>query len=432
MTVGSTVVGQTYPGDGLQTNFAIPFEFKSGETDVIKVILIENDGSEVDQVLGADFNLNDPNTPTLVQMTTAPAADEELRVERQSTFLQNNDLINNAPNQEESIEDQLDRLTYQDQELKNAVESLENNTSTTNTTVGLIPDWMPLTDYVEDQVVLYDLTLRLYRVVTAHTSTNSFENDLGLGLWEELQTAGVEGPQGIQGPAGPAGPQGTPGNDGQDGQDGMDGVFAEIANQAEAEAGANNDKGMTPLRTSQAIAAQLPTNPIIVDHENRITALEQSVQELATRVTALENVQSINFGTFQGSQTIRNNEAVPQPLLGETVPGPQTGKGSPLARDGDGTEFAEVLMFIRRKTDTESRFSSFRLIMQFVDGLWYIARDGDTQLKGSLDLDGVTLSIATDAGNNGQVSYVTDNMGGANHDTLSEIKWLGQEIPVGV
>ena len=49
-----------------------------------------------------------------------------------------------------------------------------------------------------------------------------------------------------------AGPQGPAGSDGADGSDG---VFSAIASQAEAEAGSDNTKGMSPLRVAQSITA---------------------------------------------------------------------------------------------------------------------------------------------------------------------------------
>ena len=99
MTVASKVTRKTYPGTGAQFDFAIPFEFKSGELGVIAVILIQSDGTEVVQTVNVGYTLNDPNTPTLVQMVVAPAADESLRIERRSTFLQNTDLNNGVSNQ---------------------------------------------------------------------------------------------------------------------------------------------------------------------------------------------------------------------------------------------------------------------------------------------------------------------------------------------
>ena len=60
---------------------------------------------------------------------------------------------------------------------------------------------------------------------------------------------GPTGPTGLTGATGPAGTNGT---NGADGADGADGIFSTIASQAEAEAGTNNTKGMTPLRVKQA------------------------------------------------------------------------------------------------------------------------------------------------------------------------------------
>jgi hypothetical protein len=48
---------------------------------------------------------------------------------------------------------------------------------------------------------------------------------------------------------------GLKGADGTNGTNGTDGVFSAINSQVEAEAGIENTKGMTALRTAQAIAA---------------------------------------------------------------------------------------------------------------------------------------------------------------------------------
>ena len=85
-------------------------------------------------------------------------------------------------------------------------------------------------------------------------------------------------------------------------------------------------------------------------------------------------------------------------------------------------------MYVRRITSTEERFSSWDLIMQYVDGAWLIGRDATDQLDATLTFDGVTLSVATDGSGRGQVSYISDTMAGANHDDASIIAWLGQEI----
>lgn len=62
-----------------------------------------------------------------------------------------------------------------------------------------------------------------------------------------------------------AGPQGPQGATGPAGTNGVDGIFSEIASQAEAEAGVENTKGMTPLRVAEAIAALTPIPPAAGD-----------------------------------------------------------------------------------------------------------------------------------------------------------------------
>ncbi len=64
---------------------------------------------------------------------------------------------------------------------------------------------------------------------------------------------GATGPQGAQGDVGATGTTGATGPTGPQGPAGADGVFSAIASQVEAEAGTDNVKGMTPLRTKEAI-----------------------------------------------------------------------------------------------------------------------------------------------------------------------------------
>jgi hypothetical protein len=102
------------------------------------------------------------------------------------------------------------------------------------------------------------------------------------------------------------------------------------------------------------------------------------------------------------------------------------------------------MIFIRRQTDDVTdgfRFTSFKLIFHYIlsKNLWFIQRDGTDLLDESLEVDGVTLTITTNPlTKEGQVSYTTDLMPGNGHDDLvnnkpvSVMKWLGQEISVGV
>jgi hypothetical protein len=52
-------------------------------------------------------------------------------------------------------------------------------------------------------------------------------------------------------------PRGSDGTQGPAGADGSDGIFLSIASQSEAQTGTENTKGMTPLRTKEAINAQV-------------------------------------------------------------------------------------------------------------------------------------------------------------------------------
>jgi len=423
MTVANTVTEQTYNGNGVNVTFAIPFTFISGETTVIKVYLIDNVGVETLQILTADYTLNDPLTPVNVLMNIAPAADEFLKVKRESPFTQPTDLLNNSPGHEESVEAQLDRNLMASQELDTKLTELENTViGGTNTVLAVFPDWAGATDYIKDQVVVH--TEKMYRATADHTS-GTFSIDLVNNLWELLETSGIEGPAGIQGPQGAQGIQGPAGTNGLDGANGNDGIFSQIASTPEAEAGVDDTKGMTPLKTKEAITFQLPLHADIITMKANIATNTTDISALATRVLVLENQVQQTTGKFVGSQTLENG-GVAIDLLGGDV---ANGVGHPLQRDGDGTEFADVMIYIKRKTDAGTRFSSFNLVFQYVDAVWYIARRETMQLEESLDLDGVVLTVTTDGGSKvGQVSYTADTMAGANHDVESVIKWLGQEI----
>ncbi len=87
--------------------------------------------------------------------------------------------------------------------------------------------------------------------------TGDYYEKTGASSW--TLTGNFEGPQGVQGI------QGLQGLQGDTGAAGADGVFAEIASQAEAEGGTENTKGMTALRTAQAIAAIPPADNAITN-----------------------------------------------------------------------------------------------------------------------------------------------------------------------
>lgn len=319
------------------------------------------------------------------------------------------------------------------QELDARVTELEADVGAAPATAeaGLAPDWLTLTDYVEFQLVVRDNVL--FRALTDHTSGASFSSDHAAGYWEVVNR-GTQGPQGDKGDIGDTGATGATGAQGLAGGNGANGIFSAIASQGEAEAGTDNTKGMSPLRVAEAIAAQILTNATVIAAQDDIEELQVDVVELRNDVDATRGLIDLTVGRFSGSQKLKNNHG-PQALLGLTAPDLEEGRGSPLQRDGDGSEFAEIMLFIKRYNGTVWRLNSARLVMHYYNATWYIGRDSTHQLVDTLDLDGVTLTVVTDAGTKvGQVWYQTDDMGGDDtiHEANSRIQWLGQEIPLGV
>jgi len=346
-------------------------------------------------------------------------------VERLSPRTQPTDLVNNSPGHEESVEAQLDRNLMVSQELDTKISALENTvTGGSLVLLSTFPDWAAAENYKKDQVVIE--ASKMYRATVDHLS-GVFNVDLVAGKWELLETEGIQGPIGIQGPQGAQGIAGNDGANGAPGADGADGLIVAIASQAEAEAGIENTKAMTSLRTKQSIDFNFPLAPAYIALEARVAQNELDIIDLRNRVVTLENQVQQATGKFVGSQTVVNG-GINIDLLGLQAPG-NAGLGHPLLRDGDEAEFADVMLYIKRKTSTGTRFSSFNLVFQYVDAVWYIARRETMQLEETLDLDGVVLTVTTDGPSKiGQVSYTADVMAGANHDDESVIKWLGQEI----
>lgn len=430
MSVSNLVTEQTYNGDNSTVNFAIPFDLK--EKSVVKVYLI--DELTVDATTKSGFaetlwvettNFTfDATLPTVVQANSAPTTDEKIRVERVSPLTQLVELVSGTDG-EVATEEALDRAIHILQEFDARIDAEEAETGAAVASNAVAADWVTATAYAVTQLVVRSGTL--YRCLIAHTS-NVFDTDFNTNsYWEVLVgLRGATGANGADGATGNTGPTGATGATGATGGDGADGVFSEIATQGEAQAGTNNTKGMSPLRVAEAILAQVPVSQITTN-QTAITAANTAANELQTRVTTLESLIQQATGKFAGQQVLLNTQGAPVPLIG-LLNGGALDQGAGLWREQSGTHFAKVQMYVRRITDSGERFSSWDLIMQYVNGAWLIGRDATDQLDASLTFDGVTLSVATDGSGRGQVSYISDTMAGANHDDASIIAWLGQEI----
>jgi len=295
-----------------------------------------------------------------------------------------------------------------------------------------IPDWATATTYEVDDVVVVkneqpQFNDKIYRCLLDHTSV-TFATEFGNGRWELIQTAGIQGPQGDQGTPGGQGIQGPAGANGANGAPGNDGVFSEIASQGEAQAGVENTKGMTSLRTAQAITSQLPGHATIVQMQNDIDAAEADIAQINTRVTILEGLTPPDVAF--GKQRLKNNFAN-QDLQGADLPG-EDGKGNRFELNSEGARSARVHCEIYRKDDAETRFTTCVLLLHFIPSLlqWRVERESTTAIVG--DPDGITFDVVTTQPSPGiyvgQVRYSTDNMAGGNYDIDSYVKWLIKEI----
>lgn len=399
MTVASATTYAIYSGDGTNSDFAVPMEYLSGEVSDIKVILRDNSvnpATETAQINPTHWTFDDATNPTIITFGTAPAATEEVLIYRDSTIDQETDLSG----ADQTIEDQLDRLTYMIQDVNTKV----RRALLFAKSAGLVDKELP--DPVDGKYLGWNGT------------------DLA-NLDAQQGPTGATGPTGPTGATGATGPQGPQGNPGVDGADGADGVFSEIANQTEAETGTNNTKGMTPLRTKQAIDVNLASYNTTAAQLAIDSAQDALISDARQRVQVLENNSDVN--QFSGKQDVGNGEAVAVQLDGADADVSENGYGDAMARDDDGTQYARVECLVRRSTDSETRLVQVDLIMYYFGGTWYVGRKSTTVLNDG-NPDGLTFSISTDGNGVGTVTYTSDTMAGANY--TGDILWIGREIPL--
>lgn len=429
MTVINTDTKNTYNGDGLNVTFAIPFAYISGEASTVTVVtLIEADGTRVLQVEGggADYTLDPAGVaPVNVIMAVAPAADETLEVKRVSPETQNTNLDSggtNTPYSPIAVENQLDRHTMRLQELLDEVDRVEALIGVTPTSQNtLINDWTGATSYTDKQIVIDAPSGRLYRATSTHVSGGDFNTDLVAGKWTLVLNTGDTGAKGATGDKGAQGDQGIQGVAGAAGAAGADGVFSQIASQAEAEAGTNNSKGMTPLRTKQSLSTLLAGITTFTDLETKVSTLETNINKLSSRLGAIEGSFQITHAV--GEQRLLNNSANIDMIGKDSA---DVGRGNRCELNPEGAKSAEVLFEIFRKTSTGVRFTRFFMELHFIDDTWYLAEINEILING--DPSGVTFDITTDVDDVVLINYTSDNMGGV-FDSDSKIRWQIREIP---
>jgi len=298
---------------------------------------------------------------------------------------------------------------------------------------AIVVDWDTDTDYLEKQLIYTsndpEINVQFHKKffrATANHKSLSFTTDFGNGLWEECTVKGITGAEGAKGAKGDTGDTGAKGDDGPSGGEGADGIFSAIASQGEAEAGVNNTKGMTPLRTKQNFDVNIATYDTALKAAT-ITPISNRVDETEADIVVLQNALSLNFIT--GQQPLENNVAVAEAIVGADY-GPNGG-GNVLELYSSGAKSARIRIEMYRKDDAEERFTVSYLELHFIKSTstWILGRDSTVVLAG--DMDGVDFTVVTTDEGGGvysaQVYYTSDNMVGGNYSGDSTLKFVMQE-----
>lgn len=421
--ISNTDTKAEYVGDGTQTAFNFTISLIEGTANtVIKVYLdevLQNSGYTVSESAAT----NGISPGGTVTFTAAPATGVDVLIQRETARTQPTDYPANYA--EDTSERSADRIVMQIQEV--VEQEITSVSASTVSAILKLEDWVTNKAYKIGQVVYVtgeqpQFNDKIYRALTDHTSV-SFATEFGNGDWEEIVIRGVKGDTGATGNKGAKGDKGDTGAQGATGAAGADGIFSQIASEAEAEAGVDNTKGMTPLRTKDAIETQVPNLTAITDLRTDVDANDVILNSYNTRLNQLEATSPKELA--RGKQRLNNSQSTDQLLLGKDLPG-QDGLGNRFELDASGALSARVEFEIQRKTSTGFRFVTGILRMQYVNGTWYIGREVTTTLAGGVP-DGVTFSI-DQVGDVGRVAYQSDTMPGTYDSSNSHILWFIREI----
>jgi hypothetical protein len=215
MSVSSTTNKIIYTGSGTTGPFDFDFRiFESSDLVVEKYTIAT--GATTTLTITTDYTVTiDPDDTGYVTTIVAVTSAYKLIIRRVLPLTQEIDYVEGDKFPAETHEEGLDRSRMVDQQLQEQIDRavLQNPTVSTQIT---------LPGAVTGEALVW-------------ASDGTLEN------------SDLTGPQGPQGETGPAG---------------ADGVFSAIASEAEAQAGSENTKGMTPLRTAQAITALQAATPV--------------------------------------------------------------------------------------------------------------------------------------------------------------------------
>ena len=203
MTISTTIIKNSYSGDGSTTVF--PYTFKiSAEAD-IQVIIRAANGTETVKTLTTDYSVSGVGSASggNVTMVTAPSATETLVIRRETTQTQTVDLVENDPFTAETVEGAFDKSIAVAQELQEEVDrsiklSRTNTMTSTEFTVDAATrankilafdangeiavtqelgtykgNWAASTSYSARDIVKDTSNNNIYISNTAHTSSGS-------------------------------------------------------------------------------------------------------------------------------------------------------------------------------------------------------------------------------------------------------------------
>ena len=444
----TTVQAPIATGDGADTSW--PYVIQTFENDAENVIEVFLDG--VLQTYTTHYTIAETastGNPKIspggtVNFVTAPGTGVKIKIKRNSLKTQQTDLSGTAfpP---DSVEKMVDKNLMLIQELDFAnseqislaagsalssitfpveVENLFvkwNHDKTALETSEAVPAHELAKDYKIGNMVTEANVI--YKANTLHTSDAvSFSNDSA--KWDAQSgpagAIGATGPKGIKGDKGDTGSQGVAG---ANGSAGAAGIFSAIASQAEAETGTDNTKGMTPLRVKQAIDKFVPLTTQVAANKTQSATNKTDISGHNGRIQALES--NVPIGRATGHQRINDNQVATVAIEGKDSSG-QGGQGNTLQLNPTGATSARIEVEIQRKTDLEFLFSSVVLLLQYVNGTWFLARETTTVLSG--DPDGVTFSVTQDGDNVAQIHYTSTNLAGVYDAVNSFVRYRMWEI----
>jgi hypothetical protein len=212
----------------------------------------------------------------------APANNAIVTIESDQAIERTTDYSTGGDFTAASINDALDRLTINDQQIETLLSrnvqlpATVNRTTSGTGTSG--PLFFPYADTASDQaskLISYDSNGTALETTTGRVSSVSVSNVAVSGGASQAATVSFNTTTGALALGIPVGSTGATGSSGSAGSDG---VFSAIASQAEAEGGTENTKGMTALRTKQAVDSYgvVTTSDVATTGANKILKLDGS------------------------------------------------------------------------------------------------------------------------------------------------------------